>query len=1001
MLPVAISLAVKQTRGCAQRCRRCLQRIGILNLLVLALVAPAQAVEPSSPNDIPMRALNTVMVHNYDVDDGLPQNTVHAIAQTRDGYLWVATWEGVARFNGRTFKIFDPASESELSAGGVRSLLAGEDGGLWLGQSENGVTRELNGQWRAGIRNEDVSADQVLALVADTNGRIYAGTADHGVQVLDHGNIRRLGEAGSRVLGMVFDSQQRLLLATHRGLQRIEPGSGAVQGFGGGQTRALVVNSAGSVFVGGDEGLHELRDEQLRLIELPAALKSASITAMVVDRHARLWFGTQSEGLFRATFASDGSISLVEKLGIAEGLPNLRVLSLAFDREGSLWVGTNGGLSQVVETGIARFGTAQGLDNPFARTLVESPNGDIYIGTSGGLYQYRGGRLISKLDAAELGSGSVTALLLDAGGDLWVGTYDAGVSRIHDGRVVERLDRRNGLHQLSIRTLLFDADSSLWLGTSEGLIHYVDGKGEVVDLFPKPSPDFILSLALAPDRSLWIGTAIGLARRSVDGQVRVFDKHAGYPALDTFDIQFEDDGNAWLATDAGLLRMRRDRFQALGRAQGMPSDTLFRLLIDRAGAFWMTSNRGLARVDRKAIDAVLAGEAMKVEPVLLTADNGMSATQCNGGTQAAGIRASDGSLWVPTSNGVSHIQPANFPAPPRPAVPLSIESISVDGLAVEMPLHVAAGARRIEFDLAGLAFANTAELRFRHWLEGFDSGYGASVRQANIGYTNLPPGHYVLHTVARMGESGETGPSLDLPFDVDATWLQTRWVQAMLLVAILLLMIAIYTSRIASLRRNERRLEAMVDARTLELKERAIALNAANHEKNRLLEQLGHQALHDSLTGLPNRLHADRRLVEQFAATRGTQGRLFIAIMDVDHFKRINDEYSHQAGDQVLIALAARMRECTGLWCARIGGEEFLLISERSRGESAALFERLRSDVASAPITRFEDVPISITISIGWVDVAEFARVDKALAEADRRLYEAKDAGRNRVKPAS
>jgi diguanylate cyclase (GGDEF)-like protein len=1001
MPPVAHSPAVMPVRGRAWFLCRCFQRVGVLSLIVMLSVAPALAAAPSSPNDIPVRALNTVMVHNYDVDDGLPQNTVHAIAQTRDGYLWVATWEGVARFNGRAFKVFDPGSEPELSAGGVRSLLADVDGGLWLGQSENGVTRELNGQFRAGIRNEDVSADQVLALVADSSGRIYAGTADHGVQVLDHGMVRQLGEAGSRVLGMVFDSQQRLLLATHRGLQRIEPGTDAMQRFGGGQTRALAVNGAGRVLVGGDEGLHELLDEQLRGIELPASLKSASITAMVVDREARLWFGTQSEGLFRATFAGDGRIALVEKLGIAEGLPNLRVLSLAFDREGSLWVGSNGGLSQVVETGIARFGPAQGLDNPFARTLAESPNGDIFIGTSGGLYQYRDGHLISRLDAAELGSSSVTALLFGSDGDLWVGTYDAGVSRVRDGRVIERLDRRKGLHQLSIRTLLFDPDGSLWIGTSEGLVHYVDGKGELVDLFPKPSPDFILSLALAPDQSLWIGTAIGLARRSADGQVRVFDKHSGYPALDTFDIQFEDDGHAWLATDAGLLRMRGDRFQVLGRAQGMPSDTLFRLLIDQSGAFWLSSNRGLARIDRGAIDAVLAAETTKVEPVLLTADNGMSATQCNGGTQAAGIRAVDGSLWIPTSNGVSHIQPSSFPAPPRPPVPLGIEGVSVDGLAAELPLQVPAGARRVEFDLAGLAFASTGELRFRHWLEGFDSGYGAPVRQASIGYTNLPPGHYVLHTLARMGASGDIGPSLDLPFDVSATWLQTRWVQALLIAAVLLLMIAIYTSRIATLRRNERRLEAMVDARTLELQERATALNAANHEKNRLLEQLSHQALHDSLTGLPNRLHADRHLLERFAAAHGTQGRLFIAIMDVDHFKRINDEHSHQAGDQVLIALAAHMRDCEGLWCARIGGEEFLLVSERSRGESVALFERLRCDIANAPITRFKDVPITITISIGWVEATEFAYVDKALAEADRRLYEAKGAGRNRVKPMS
>ncbi|MGB0133177.1 two-component regulator propeller domain-containing protein, partial [Dokdonella sp.] len=975
------------------------RRIRLLALIGLVLIGShGQAAEPAQ--GITERGLNTVLVHNYDVDDGLPQNTVHAIAQTRDGYLWAATWEGLARFNGIAFKVFDPSNVPDLSSGGVRSLLATDDGSLWLGQSENGIARVRQGRWSRALGDTDIVDDQVLALIVDSAQRVYVGTADHGVKVIDQDSVRRLGDPGRRVLGMALDSDGDLLLATHLGLQRVDIDSGTTEDFGGGQTRS-VLEAAGRIFVGGDEGLHELLDSGLRRIDLPASMKSASITTMLGDRQGRLWFGTQSEGLFRATFAVDGRIALIERLGIAEGLPNLRVISLAFDHEGSLWVGTNGGLSQVIETGIAQYGPIQGLDNAFARTLAEAPNGDIYIGTSGGLYQYRDGQLLAQWAARELGSSSVTALVFDSVGDLWIGTYDAGVSQMRDGRVIAHLDRRNGLHQLSVRTLLFDADGSLWLGTSEGLVHYTHGEGMVIDLFPKLAPDFILSLTLAPDRSLWIGTAIGLAHRDLDGNVRTFDKAGGYPALDTFDIQFEDADSAWLATDAGLLLMRDGHFRALGRAQGMPSDTLFRLLIDSSGAFWLTSNRGLARVDRKAIEAVLDGTKARLVPTLLTADNGMTATQCNGGTAAAGMLASDGSLWIPTSNGVSHLQPAKYPLPPRPAVPLSVESVSVDGIETSLPLEVPAAARRIEFDLAGLAFSSTDGLIYRHWLEGFDSSYGAPVSEARIGYTNLPPGRYVLHTQARNGMNGVEGNSLDLPFVVLATWMQTRWVQLLILGTVSLLVMLLYTSRIATLRSNERRLEAMVDERTRELRERAIALDAASEEKSQLLEQLGHQALHDSLTGLPNRHHADGYLAERFAAMRQGACVLFIAIMDVDHFKRINDDCSHQAGDQVLGALAKRMRAAVGLWCARIGGEEFLLISEQPREASAGLFEALRSDVACSPIGNFQGLPINATISIGWVDAAEFSRVDKALAEADRLLYQAKSAGRNRIEPAA
>ncbi len=973
---------------------RCIRALTLCGLILAASNAQAE-VEPPA---ILERAFNTVLVHNFDVDDGLPQNTVHAIAQTRDGYLWAATWEGVARFNGRSFKVFDAASVSALNGGGVRSLLATSDGGLWLGQSENGLARVTKGQWSNAILDTDLSTDQVLALIEDSKHRVYAGTADHGVKQIDHGAVRQLAEPGRRVLGMTLDSNERLLLATHLGLQRIDVEGGQIENFDGGQMRA-VLDLDGRILTGGDEGLQELIGHSLRRVALPASLKSASITSLLNDDQGRLWFGTQSEGLFRATFAADGRISLVEKLGIDEGLPNLRVLSLSFDHEGSLWVGTNGGLSQVIETGIARIGGAQGLDNAFARTVAEAPNGDTYIGTSGGLYQYRKGALKAQWDARTLGSSSVTTLLFDALGDLWVGTYDAGVSRMHDGRVIAQLNRGSGLHQLSIRTMLFDAERTLWLGTSEGLVRYADGKGEVVDLFPKPAPDFILSLALAPDHSVWIGTAVGLAHRAVDGEVHIFDKAAGYPALDTFDIHFEDAEHAWLATDAGLLAMHDGQFHAIGRAQGMPSDTVFRLLIDHSGAFWLTSNRGLALVERSAIDAVIQGAASTLVPTLLNAENGMSATQVNGGTGAAGMLATDGSLWIPTSNGVSHLQPARYPMPPRPAVPLSIEGIEVDGVEATLPLEVPAGARRIEFDIAGLAFSSVDNLRYRHWLEGFDADFGAATPEARIGYTNLPPGRYVLHTQARNGERGELGTVLDLPFTVLATWAQTRWIQALIVGLIVLFGFLIYTRRVASLRSNERRLAAMVNERTLELQERALALDAANDEKTRLLEQLGHQALHDSLTGLPNRHHADRHLAECFAAMRESGGALYIAIMDVDHFKRINDEHGHQAGDRVLAALAACMRAMAGVWCARIGGEEFLLITEPGGETGASVFEQLRAAIAHAPIIHFQDQPISATISIGWVNAADFSTVDKALAEADRRLYQAKSAGRNRIEP--
>jgi len=964
-------------------------------------VAAAQAVVGDVGNQSSaLRPINTVTVKTFDVDDGLPQNTVHAIARDADGYLWAATWEGVARFNGQGFRVYDHSAHPQMGQGGVRSLLAAADGSLWLGQSENGAARLYSDRWTTGLRHPDLETDQVLALVEDGEGRVYAGTADNGVIVVDNGQQRRIGERGHRVFALAIAASQRLLLATHRGLEVLPLPNGELHNLGGGQVRAVIETTAGEILAGGEQGLFRLVGSELHSIELPRAMRQVTINVLAADRVGRLWVGTQANGLYRISFDASGLVAETEQLGAAEGLPNPRVLSLLIDGDRSLWVGTNGGLTQVLETAIERVGIAQGVDSPFVRVVAERPNGEVVIGTSGGLYRYGDDGMVTRDANRDLANSSITAFAEDPSGDLWVGTYAAGVRRLRDGKVVFQLDRDAGLPQDQVRVLLAESASVLWVGTSEGLARYADGELTVIDLFPKASPDFVLSLANDPQGNLWVGTAIGLARLGVDGQVQVFDQSQDYPGLDTFDIQFEADGLAWLATDAGLVRMRDGKFQSIGRAHGLPSDTLFRVLIEPSGEFWLTSNRGLARVERGAIEAVLDGRADTLRPLLLTAESGLSATQCNGGTQPAGWLGKDGSLWIPTSNGVSRLYGKDFPPPPSPLVPVVLEQVSVDGIAVEQPISLRPSSRRIEFGLAGLVYSDAERVLFSHWLDGYDDGFGPLQPESSIGYTNLPPGDYVLRVKARADAYQADGPELQVPFVVQATLWQKRWVRVLLLALVGALVLGMYSLRLRAVRRNERRLQAMVAERTTELSERAKQLDDADREKSRLLEELRYQAGHDSLTDLPNRSSADAHLRDCFAAMTSDGSALCVALLDVDHFKQINDKHSHQAGDRALSALAGRMRSIESLWCARFGGEEFLLVAQLPAGQSVRLFEQLRSTVGDGPIAHYQDSPLSFTVSIGWVEAVGFADSTAALAEADRRLYRAKAAGRNRVVPA-
>jgi diguanylate cyclase (GGDEF)-like protein len=938
--------------------------------------------------------------------DGLPHNLVHNITQTPDGYLWFATWEGVVRYNGREFHVFDRGNVPELRDNGVRALRLGKGGTLWLGTSRGGITRYRDGQWTTFTVADGLAQDEIMDLLEDSRGRLWIATESAGIDLMVNGGVTHFNRAGglpSDVLyGFAEDSEGTIWAATGDGLARFDGrrfvATGIESGLPPGQVFAATAGREGELLVGTERGLYHRVGT--RFEPLDAALPADNVIRVMVDREESVWLGTVNGGLYR--YSPHG----VEQLSSRRGLPNDRVSALFQDREGSLWVGTNAGLMRLRDAPFTTFTTEHGLPDAYVRSVVQGADGAMWVGTSRGLARMQDGRVTALTRADGLPGDSILSLAPASDGSMWIGTYSNGVVRWKDG-VVETLSSEQGLVGNQVRALVEARDGTLWIGTTRGLVRRRGGEVRnftVADGLPR---DFII--ALHEDRAgrLWAGTANGLAQ--IDGdKVYPHSLKALDDAQDVFGFHETENGDLWLATDRGLVRYRDGEARLVGRKQGLPQDTVFQIIDDTLGNFWITSNRGVLRAARADLEAAADGRRRTVEFENFGEADGMASAQCNGGSGPVAWRSSNGRLWFGTSQGLAMTDPNKVAEAGRQPPPVVLEELRVDDRPVPLRAHVEMppGTRRVELHFAGLSYLMPQKMRYRYRLEGFDPGWVERGTLRFVQFTNLEPGNYLFRVAAANPDGPWSKEEARLSFRIVPTLVQRAEFWLLVALGALVVLYALYRWRIHAFQQAQLRLRRLVDQRTSDLREQTERLTVADTEKTTLLGQLREQseaferqAREDALTGLANRRSFDELLAREFARAQRSGQPLAVALADLDHFKRINDGYSHAAGDAALRAMAQVMRNiCRGAdVLARWGGEEFaLLFPDTTMDEAMHVCERLR-----AAVENYDCAPFApghrLTVSLGVSDMTGLNHHEKLITRADANLYEAKKRGRNRV----
>jgi diguanylate cyclase (GGDEF)-like protein len=947
--------------------------------------------------------LSSYVCRNWSTRDGLPQVSVQAIVQTHNGFLWLGTQEGLVRFDGVKFTVFDKKNTPEFRHSDVRALCPGRDGRLWVGTA-NGLLSYKDGVFSSHFLDRNPSGNFVSCLFEDAQGTLWIGTSGGGLNRLKNGSLTtfttREGLSADVVTSVWSDREGVIWAGTANGLSRLRDGKFSLytskDGLPSDFVTAIRETADGSLWIGTRRGLVRRKDGLFRVYTTNDGLTSDAIGCIFEDRQGGVWIGTERKGL--NFFEDNRFYGYTTK----EGLSNDFILSICQDREDVIWLGTyGGGLNRLWKGKFTTVTMRDGLPSNEVRTILEGRDGSVWIGTlNGGLARFRGGTGTTFSTRDGLPDNMIRALFEDADGALWIGTNN-GLSCYKSGRFIT-YSRKDGLTHDYVRCIVRDLAGRLWIGTSGGGVHLFH-EGRLINYRDKGIPENVIRcLAVGRDGSLWVGSNTGLTRWQ-EGKATHFSEKDGLPREPLYAIFEDEDRVLWLGSyGGGLCRFKDGRFSRITVKEGLFNDVVYRILDDDQGNLWMSCNLGIYRVEKTSLNGVAQGTRSRVNCVSYGIADGMLSSECNGNAQPSGWKTGDGRLWFPTNEGAVVISPKSIPKNTLPPL-VSFEQVLINGKAYYPGLKagVPPGPGSLEFHFAGLSFIAPEKMKFRYKLEGFDPNWVEAGTRRDAFYTNISPGSYRFSVIACNNDGlwNETGASFD--FTLTPNFYQRKSFFALIGVMVFLAGFGILRWRVHRFRARERELTVLIEARTKDLADVNRRLEGAN-------EKLEHLATHDGLTGIVNRRHFMNVFEVEWRRAERLSLPLSLIMADVDNFKAFNDRYGHQAGDECLKALASLMAATVaraGDLVGRYGGEEFIFLLPATDAEGAArVAERVRTKIETESL-RHESSSVCdhVTVSFGVATVVPKRDISAGMLvkASDGALYQAKKDGRNRTESAA
>jgi signal transduction histidine kinase len=712
----------------------------------------------------------------WSTEEGLPQSSVHSIAQTSDGYLWLATEGGLVRFDGIAFRIFDRGSEPAFASDDV-CCLAVDRTGLWVG-TQDGVLRLQQGQFHRYGTADGLASSAVESVHAMSDGALVVHTAG-GWFGWNHPSFRALSKVPAE------------LTSDGAGLTAV-PGSASWR------------FSTSTVSAGGG-----------RQWRVGQELPMGRIQTVSVDREGLAWVGMNG-GLFVLSAEKTSATPVTLLSGNS-------VLSVFEDAEGNHWIGTETSGLHVLRR--LAFRSEPALADQAVTSVAQTKDGSIWIGTrDDGLRRMHSGLLDEPVPENKLTSAVILCLAPGADGGLWVGTPD-GLNYIDENNAVRRITSADGLPDDYVRALTADTDGSVWVGTRQGLAH-LRRFGEQLSIHTLTTADGLggdlIGALLLKQGELWAATSGGLTLVRSNGTIRNFTARDGLGATITTAMAEDSAGHLWVASNNGGLSILNgqgegQRFLAVGTFPGDAGrdGNIEGITADRLGFLWFRMDRGIRRIALSALlgcvgkNPCLGKNGAIVKYGLA---DGLPNDEVVAGEPSVGWLVNHGEIWFPTRGGVAIVDTEHLPANTVPP-PVVLQRFSVDDLSERIgpaSIDIPFGHARFTMEYAGLSFTAPSEVRYRFRLEGFDKDWTDAGNRRSATYTNLTPRSYIFRVQARNNDGVWNLTGAELRFRIIPPIYRRWWFILLSVLVLLALLAGMYLLR---LRRLQREFDAVLAER--------------------------------------------------------------------------------------------------------------------------------------------------------------------------------------------
>ncbi|WMS85661.1 diguanylate cyclase [Pleionea litopenaei] len=975
--------------------------IGFLTLLILLLCQATAALDPT-------KRFDQYVIDTWSIEQGLPQITVSAILQDRDHYLWVATQAGLARFDGVQFRTYSADNTPAIRGNFIQDLLLDRQGQLWIA-TYKGLTRKSGETFFAvDIANAEKSAQiNINALSEGQSGEIWVA-ANEGIYVVKEHKLH-LVQSTDQPNHDILTFENKVYVGTVGKLWLYEGSSLNEIELPDYYQQATINESIyyqDKIWLGTNKGLLILDPKTQKIVEFKTQSKlfHYPVDALGADSEGNLWVGTIS-GFYRIH-----GMQVTDFTTEKQNQDFKQVQAIFEDHEGNLWLGSyTDGIARVWSGRTLRFSADAGLQDPLVWSVAPSLSGDaVWVGTNRGLALLQDGKFSTWATPNQLPHPTVYTLLPE-NNQLWIGTRK-GLTRLVNGEI--NTPAHNEIFSsLQINSIFRDQQKQLWVGTSDGLYQYSE---QEVTKIPTNSQQNILVRPVTQlrDGRIWVGTQKGLFEVSNERLSPIGLENGLNDTLDVTAILELYNGDIIIATlSQGLFIKHNGLWHQLTERDGLPVNESFTLVKDQNEVLWVSGFKGLYQVPIEQLIEYLEKRRTSFSAYMLLSESGgiigsQKSFCCNGAGNAKGF-FKEGLLWYPSRDGVVLLDTRQIqlnPIPPQ----LKIERFFFDGTWHSISqdrVQLQQDQRDIAIDFTALSFRDPKSVQFQYRLIGYQDGWKMldSKSQRRVNYTNLPPGNYTFAVKASNNAGVWNSEPAEFQFSIKPYYYESLWFYIVCIIIAGMLVSLWHKLRLRALKEKKIELEEKIKQHTAQLE-------VSNQKLQEAVSALKEASHTDQLSGLRNRRYLNSQLpsdlshFEREFERLKTTGPMIFMLADIDHFKQINDQYGHNAGDNIIKVFSDEIRKNIreGDYAVRWGGEEFLVVFRpMPSAKSCELVERIRHAIECQSFAIDEKTSIKVTCSIGFSAYPFFEQEAHALTWeqtvelADHALYFVKQNGRN------